>query len=142
QLAAESGQTVQRLRLDAAGGAERNELAVAMAEHRVSANAKTLQDVKRSKLHRAKGRLGRLRGAEGGGLFSFPSVIKCRSWKDQVGHPLGTISRPIRRLQRVEHFGEEACQVAQHADVLGALAGKEQGERAGRRAVAEKNSFS
>ena len=128
QSAANVGNPMQRFGRDAAGTTQCEQLTVTMAARRVDGDTKITKYIKRTNAHRAKGRLRDFRSLESLFLAHAHVVGKSRMRINGIaqarfaGH--GRIARKscIGFTQSVEHAGKLTGNVAQHADVLRALA--------------------
>ncbi len=130
ELAAQAGKRMEGGFVEPARSAEGGQFTIAMACHGIGPDAKGLQQAERTEADGADGGLGAVGGAQR--LFlTFPhGSVECRGGVDQVGEPGAVRGRVIciGCGDGGEYLGEAAGEVAQHAGVLGSLAGKEHAE--------------
>ena len=131
----------ERLGVDPPGRVQRGQFAEAVAGGHVGANAEIGEDLEQSERDRADRRLGGPGVAER--LLLPPSFVvrEGRRGVNPIAQPgAGRGRRRIGRFKGREHPGEPTGRVAEHADVLRALAGEQKGQPARRLALAEEHS--
>ena len=139
QAAAQAGEGMEGVFIQAAGGTQGGQFTVAVAGGRFWFQAEGFQYPQGAQADGADGRLGHIRGAQGLFLL-FPDAGPERGGGvDQVRQACAVrcLEAVICSCKRVEHLGEAAGQVPQHASVLGTLAGKQQADLARGRAAGE-----
>ena len=142
QVAAETRELVQGGGVEHAGGAQGRQFAVAVAGEGVGLDAEPFENLQRAEADRADGRLGDLGPPERIFLGGLVGRREGERRVDQVRESAGgvAVGEPgedaVGVGQHVEDIGEQAGQIAHHADLLRPLAGEQDAEQAGRRAAA------
>ena len=123
------GERLQGLRIKAAGGAQGGQLPIAVACGGLRMHAKLLQDAQRPQAHGAQRRLRHLSRAQTLLLLRARGVVKDRVRINKITQARSILRPPLAedlvcQFQGLQHDRKLAGQIAEHAHVLGALAGE------------------
>ena len=142
EASADVREAMEGVRGEAAGGAESNEFAVAVASGGFGREAEVASDFQRAEAHGSESGLGDVGGFQGLLLGALGGVGEGGVREDEVAEARGgggvfAGEGVVRVGQGGEGGGELAGEVAEHPDVLRALAGEERGDFAASRTGAE-----